>query len=334
MKKIFCFGELLLRLSPMSGGQWIREASMSAYIGGAELNVATALAMWGLPVKYSSALPVNSLSDEIKAFLSNKRIDISAIHAIDGRIGIYFLPAGSDLKGAGVIYDREGSSFSKLKPGMVDWEHLLDDCGWFHFSAISPALNEQVAAVCREGLEVASRKGLTISVDLNFRSKLWNYGLSPTAVMPDLIKFCDVIMGNNWSAESLAGIISVLKSSEGASGEQLHEAASVSMSGMKERFPKAKCIAYTFRLTEKYWACLHLATGFYQSKQYKVSETVDKAGSGDCFMAGLIYGHMHRMQPQEMIEFAAAAAVGKLLERGDATQQTVEMIKEKMLSNG
>ena len=334
MKKIFCFGELLLRLSPMAAGQWIQEASMSAYLGGAELNVANALAGWELPVKYSSALPDNSLSGDIKAHLVTKKIDISAIHAIDGRIGVYFLPAGTDLKSAGVIYDREGSSFSKLKPRMINWEKVLEDCGWFHFSAISPALNEQVAAVCKEGLEVASRKGLTISVDLNYRSKLWNYGVSPTTVMPDLIKHCDVIMGNNWSAESLAGVRSIISSSEGVSDEQLQDAASVSMSEMKQRFSKAQCIAYTFRLPGKYWACMQLGSNFYRSGQYKILKTVDKAGSGDCFMAGLIYGHAHSMEPQETIQFATAAAVGKLQERGDATRQTVEMITQKMVSDG
>ncbi|HWJ24990.1 MAG TPA: PfkB family carbohydrate kinase [Flavisolibacter sp.] len=176
MKKVFCFGELLLRMSPELGGAWIRNAHMPVFVGGAELNAATALARWNVPVAYGTALPENALAEEICRSLEGKGIDTSRIIFSGKRIGCYYLPQGADLKNAGVIYDREYSSFSQLKPGQIDWDRLLKDVEWFHFSAISPALNADVAVICKEALQAASEKGITISVDLNYRAKLWQYG--------------------------------------------------------------------------------------------------------------------------------------------------------------
>ncbi|HYK55470.1 MAG TPA: sugar kinase, partial [Flavisolibacter sp.] len=201
MKRIFCFGELLLRLSPQLEGKWIKEHSMPVFIGGAELNAATALARWDVPVAYGTALPDNYLSKEIIAAVQQKNIDTRKIIFNGNRIGTYYLPQGADLKNAGVIYDRAHSSFWDLQPGQMNWEEVFTDVDWFHFSAISPALNANVAAVCKEAVEAARKKGITISVDLNYRAKLWQWGKQPLEVMPELVQNCDVIMGNLWAAE-------------------------------------------------------------------------------------------------------------------------------------
>ncbi|RYZ61477.1 MAG: sugar kinase, partial [Proteobacteria bacterium] len=111
MKKILCFGELLLRLSPRLGGAWINDAEMPVFVGGAELNVARALARWGQPVGYGTALPDHSLANEVIDFVKQQGIDVSAIRRSGSRIGTYYLPQGADMKNAGVIYDRAYSSF-------------------------------------------------------------------------------------------------------------------------------------------------------------------------------------------------------------------------------
>jgi len=157
MKKVFCFGEILLRMSPDIKGEWIKNSSMSVYIGGAELNVVNALAKWNVPVQYCTATPNIYLSKAIIESLQQNNIDISKIIFSGDRIGAYYLAQGTDLKNAGVIYDRAHSSFSALQPGTIDWDEMLKDADWFHFSAISPALNENVAVVCKEALEVASK---------------------------------------------------------------------------------------------------------------------------------------------------------------------------------
>ena len=181
--KICSFGEILLRYAPDINGDWLKKQSMSCYIGGAELNVASALAKWGLPVKYITAVPENYLGHALVDFVEGKNIQQSDIVFSGSRVGAYYLPVGLELKHAGVIYDRAHSAFSELQPGQLNWEKILADCSWFHFSALSPALNENVAVVCKEALELASKKGLTIYVDLNYRSKLWQYTSSPAPIM-------------------------------------------------------------------------------------------------------------------------------------------------------
>ncbi|MEY4381278.1 MAG: hypothetical protein RJA92_658, partial [Bacteroidota bacterium] len=166
MKKVFCFGEILLRMSPVLDQAWINNASMPVHIGGAELNVAKALAGWKQPVTYMSAMPDNYLSKEIAASIAACNIGVEAMQFCGDRIGVYFLPQGADLKNAGVIYDRAHASFSTaLFPGKINWDQLFKGSDWFHFSAISPALNEQAAALCLDALQAAKRLGLTISVD-------------------------------------------------------------------------------------------------------------------------------------------------------------------------
>lgn len=329
MSKVICLGELLLRLSPQLSLQWINEASMPVYVGGAELNVATALARWDVPVSYCTALPDNYLSREIISSVNKRNIETGAIVLTGDRIGIYYLPQGLDLKNAGVIYDRAHSSFASLKPGQIDWDQVLDNVSWFHFSAINPALNDQVAAVCKEALQYAERKGIFTSVDLNYRAKLWQYGKEPMEVMPDLVQYCDLVMGNIWAAEKMLGITIDLP---GKSKEAYLQQAERTSQAIVKRFSKCQQVANTFRFDGDagltYYATLLKNNKFYTSKEYITSQVVDKVGSGDCFMAGLIFGNLNQLPDQEVIDFAAAAAYTKLFIKGDATTAGAEEIKK------
>jgi 2-dehydro-3-deoxygluconokinase len=327
---VLCFGEILLRMSPVLRRDWIHKASMPVYIGGAELNVATALARWDTPVKYCTAMPDHYLSHEILEELKSHNIDVSPVYFSGQRIGTYYLPQGADLKNAGVIYDRAHSSFATLQPGMIDWDKVLQGCSWFHFSAISPALNENAALVCKEALKVASAKGLTISVDLNYRAKLWQYGKQPDEIIPELVQYCTVIMGNIWSVETLLGLKSPIESSEGMTNADLEAAAGKSMMQLHQHYPKATSFGYTFRLDKDYWGVLQHGREMAVSKHFKIDGIVDKVGSGDCFMAGLIYGLYYGQKPKDTINYAAAAAFGKLHEFGDATRQTVDQVKARI----
>jgi len=334
MKTVFCFGELLLRLSPVLNGEWIHKAAMPVFIGGAELNVAQALSRWSVPVSYGTALPDNYLSKEISAHVETLGIDTTAIQYTGNRIGTYYLPQGADLKNTGVIYDRAYSSFYELKPGQIDWEELLKDKSWFHFSAISPALNENVAMVCKEGLQVATKMGLYISVDLNYRAKLWQWGKHPIDVMPDLVQYCDLVMGNLWAAEKMLGI--PITSDSISSKEEYIEQAELSSQTICNRFTNCKEVANTFRFDKEigltYYATLYKHNHLYVSNEHQTAAVVDKVGSGDCFMAGLIYGNYNRLLPQEIIDFAAAAAFNKLFVKGDATTTSVDEIKKGYLN--
>src|SRR5437879_4585383 len=164
---VLSFGELLLRISPDEGGYWLKENSFPFYIAGAELNVATALALWNIPSRYITALPDNGMSKQIVNYLGRQKIDMSPVIYQGSRLGLYFLTKGQDLKNDALIYDRAHSAFSELKPGMIDWDKEFEGVSWFHFSAICPAINQNIADVCKEALIAASGKNITISVDLN-----------------------------------------------------------------------------------------------------------------------------------------------------------------------
>lgn len=332
MNKVVCFGEVLLRLSPGLNQQWIRSEMTPVYIGGSELNVASALALWGIPVKCLSALPDNYLSKEIIQEIYDRKIE-PAIHFSGARVGIYYLPAGADIQHAGVIYDRDHSSFSHLKPGMINWEEVFEGAFWFHFSAISPALNKNMVAVCHEAIDAALKKKMSISIDLNYREKLWQYGQKACNIMPDLVHKCNVVMGNIWAAENLLGLRSAIKDSRGLSSKELSDAAEESMQQLQGAYPNLQTVAYTFRLPGVYFGILRQNTHTTISKQFLLKECVDQVGSGDCFMAGLIYG-LRRQQPlRDTIDFAAAAAAGKLAEKGDSTKNTISNVL-KIVQNG
>lgn len=321
--KVLCFGELLLRISPGAHHSQADNQPMIMYIGGAEANVATALAKWNVPVKYCTVLPDNFVSHHMISYLESKGIENAAVLSGNKRIGIYYLEKGADLKGS-VVYDRDHSSFSEIKRGTIDWEKILADVSWLNFSAISPALNEQVADVCLEALEAAKKKNITISLDLNYRSRLWKYGKQPQQVMPALVEYCDVIMGNIWSANSLLGIPVDEHIHDKRSKHAYLDHAKFTSREIMKLFPKCKIVANTFRFDDEhhevlYHSCLHINDQQYQSNELKCNNVVDRSGSGDCFMAGLIYGLYNSHEPQDILNYASAAAVRKLQEPGDAT---------------
>jgi 2-dehydro-3-deoxygluconokinase len=333
--KVLSFGELLLRVCPDSEGIWLNSNTLPFYIGGAEVNVARALSLWNIPSAYMTVMPDNSMSQQILEFLRSENIDTSGIILQGERLGLYYLTRGKDLKNAAVIYDRKHSSFAELKTGVVSWDEVFQDVTWFHFSAISPALNQHTADVCKEALKAASRRGITISVDLNYRSKLWQYGKLPAEIMPELVQHCDMIMGNIWAAGTMLDIPPDENLKEGSSKESYIAQAERSSIAMMKRFPSCKAVANTFRFDQKegvkYYSSLYTGGKLYSSSEYNSGKIIDKVGSGDCYMAGLIYGFYTHLSAKETIEFATAAAFSKLKVEGDATNKTVQNINEEII---
>ncbi len=330
-KKVLCFGELLLRISPAYSEDIADKQPMTLYMGGAEANAATALAGWQVPVKYCTVLPDNFMSRHVTEYLEYKGIFTSSILYAGNRIGVYYLERGADLKGS-MVYDRDRSSFSELKTGMIDWDRVLRDVSWFNFTAISPALNQNVADVCMEAVEAASRKNITISVDLNYRARLWKYGKQPIEIMPKLAEYCDVIMGNIWSANTLLGTHIDENIHDKKSKQAYMDHAKATSLEIMKMFPKCKTVANTFRFDSQadllYYTTLFKDNQLYISPEFTAEQVIDRSGSGDCFMAGLIYGLYHNNQPQEVLDYATAAAFGKLQEHGDSTGQDVLTVKK------
>jgi 2-dehydro-3-deoxygluconokinase len=308
----------------------LQKNELPAFVGGAEANVASALALWGQPVGYCTALPDNYLSRQLADYLLKKNIDTSSIHYSGSRVGVYYLQQGTDVKNRGVVFDRAGSSFAQLQKGMIDWERVFEGINWFHFSAIAASLTASAAEVCEEALQVASAKGITISVDLNYRNKLWQYGKQPIDIMPGLVNYCDMVMGNIWAANVMLGIsIDESLINQDTKNAYLEQVTQTSKT-IQQRFPKVKTVANTFRF-DRNEGILYYTTLFtdkiFVSAEYTADKVLDKVGSGDCFMGGLVYGLINNHPHQQTVDFATAAAYNKLFIKGDTTSQTVNEIK-------
>ena len=330
---VLCFGELLLRLAPDLQGKWLDKNALDIYVGGAELNVAMALAKWNIPVSYCTCLPDNYLTGDILSELKQKNIHTDSVLLSGDRIGTYYLEHGSDLKAGSVIYDRANSSFGQLTTGMFHWDLILQNIDWLHFSAISPALNERVAAVCLELLQAASKKNIKISIDLNYRPKLWKQR-NPHDVMSELLPYCDLVMGNIWAAHDLLGIPLDHRLVESNTQADFLQHAKFTSSKILKRFARVKEVACTFRFPEnkgvRYFGSLFTENHQVVSSVYQSDYVMDRVGTGDCFMAGLIYGMRRQLPEAEVIGFAAAAGFGKFFEKGDHTQQEVAGIYHTM----
>ncbi len=334
MGKVLSFGELLLRICPDGDGEWLATNKLPFYVGGAELNVATALALWNIPSAYFTALPVNFMADQLIGYMDSCNIDTTAIYHGGDRIGLYYLPKGKDLKNAGVIYDRANSSFASLKTNSINWDKVFDGISWFHFSAICPALNQDAADVCLEAVKAASKRGITISIDLNYRAKLWQYGKHPVEIVPELAKYCDLIMGNIWAAEKMLDIRLPDSVNETTEKDAFIAQAKITSAAIRQHYPKCKWVANTFRFDYnkgiKYYTTLYLNDELFVSKEYKSASILDKVGSGDCFMAGLIYGFYQNNEPLITLNFATAAAFNKLFIPSDCTTATVADVNQTL----
>jgi len=329
---VLCFGEVMIRLSLPPGSSWLQEQYLHANLAGAECNVAIALAKWGMPVNYCTALPANNpATTSILGFLQDKNVGTGLVQLNGSRVGVMYVQQGTDSREGGVTYDRKYSSFGELLPGMINWDEVLQGVSWFHFTAISPALGENTAAVCLEAIKAARILGIPISIDLNFRPTLWKYGKKPVEVIPALAEYCDVIMGNIWSAHTLLGIALDEALVAANTKETYLQHAEITGKAIKERFPTCKAIALTFRFNTLpagilYYGCLFTNGTLYTSGDFVADSIKDKIGSGDCFMAALIFALRNGFAPADIIEFAAAAAFGKLQEKGDFTNHSIENI--------
>jgi len=327
-KRIVTFGEILLRLSPPSHLRLTQATSFDLYYGCAEANVAASLSKFGLPVKFITAVPPNELGESSISMLRSFGVD--PVVKIQGkRLGIYYFEQGASERPGKVVYDREDSSFSMLKKGMVDWETIFEDADWFHWSGITPSLSLDLAELCEEALLIASKKGLTISADLNYRPTLWKYGKNANEIMPNLVKHCDLLLGGVDETEKVLGI----KVQEKDTKEMI-------FANWMKAFPKLKNIVTTQRIAANA-SSNGISASFWNGKEllhsqkYNVSHIIDRIGSGDAFMAGIIYGMITWPNDnQTALEFAVAATCLKHSISGDINLATVTEINALMSGSG
>jgi len=333
--KIVTFGEIMMRLSPPGYQRFTQARAFDVIYGGGEANVAVSLANYGLPVDFVTRLPQNDLGSACLRFLREQGVGVEHIVRGGERLGIYYLEMGAVARGSKVVYDRAGSALATIEPGMVDWDAAFEGASWFHWTGITPAISQGAAAACLEAIQIAKKKGLTISCDLNYRKKLWKWGKQPGEVMPELVSYCDVAIGNEEDAAKVFGIHAA--DTDVTSGQVDAAKYRQVCEALHQRFPALQTIAITLRgsisASHNTWSGILWDQGqVYTAPTYDITHIVDRVGGGDSFMGGLIYGLLSYGDDKgRALDFAVAASCLKHTIFGDFNMVSVEEV-EKLAS--
>ncbi|WP_298778503.1 sugar kinase [uncultured Polaribacter sp.] len=338
MGKVVTFGEIMLRLAPQGFLRFSQANNFDAVYGGGESNVAVSLANYGVDVDFVTRLPKNDIGACAMMEMRKRGVGVDKIVYGGDRLGIYFLETGAVSRGSKVVYDRAHSAIAEIESGMIDWDSVFEGCEWFHWTGIIPAISQGAADVTLEALKAASAKGITISTDLNYRAKLWKFcdDAHREKIMTELTSYCDIVLGNEEDAEMHFGI-----KPEGISvqteGHNVKAEAFLSVcEQMMVKFPRAKKVITTLRgsisASHNTWAgVLYDGKTLYQTRQYQITDIVDRVGGGDSFMGGLIYGLLkYPEDDQNALDFAVAASCLKHTIKGDANLVTVSEVEKLM----
>ena len=312
-------GEVLLRLSPPGAERFFQTPILRATFGGSEANVGVSLAAWGHAVRVLTVLPPHEIGDAALEALRGKGLDTSFVRKAGRRLGIYFAETGSGPRPSRIVYDRDHSGLAEARPGDFDWDKALAGFDWFHVSGITPALSASAAALTAEAVAAARRLGLAVSIDLNYRAKLWRYGPAAPEVMTALVRDADLLFGNEEDCQRALGMSGPASAADGRLDPAVYEALSA---GVLETFPSLSRVAITLRESrgadENGWtAVLRSRTGYWTGSSYVLRPIVDRIGTGDAFAAGLIHGLKALPGEREALEFALGASALKHTIPGD-----------------
>jgi 2-dehydro-3-deoxygluconokinase len=325
----------MLRLKSPGFEKLMQTPQLEATFGGGEANVAVSLANFGLDAAFVTALPENDLGLACRNEVRKFGVDVSQIKLMPGRMGIYFLEAGANQRPSKVIYDRANSAIATAPKGSLDWDAAFEGGDWFHISGITPALSESASELALEAVQKAKAHGLTVSCDLNYRSKLWKYGKAAPEVMGELVKFVDVCIANEEDIQKSLGITSDVDVSAGKLKADVYQRLAQQV---MERYPNVSKVAITLReslsASQNNWStCIYDGETLTTSQKYAITDIVDRVGGGDSFSAGLIYGLLMKDTPQEALEFATAASCLKHSIYGDFNRVTVAEVERLMGGN-
>ena len=331
--KVVCFGELMLRLAPNGYYRFFQNDQMQATFGGGEANVAVSLANYGLDSSYVTKLPTHAIGQAAVNSLRYFGVDTKDIVRGGDRVGIYYLEKGASQRSSVCIYDRANSAIALAKREDFSWKEILKGADWFHFTGITPALGENVAQITLDALKVCKEMGITVSCDLNYRSKLWSKE-EANKTMSELCKYVNVCIANEEDAKDVFGIEA--DNTDITGGKLNHEGYKEVAEKLVERF-NFKAVAITLRTSitanDNDWAAM-----LYKDNEFSFSRThhlhiVDRVG-GDSFGGGLIYALLNNYSNQDAIEFAVAASALKHSVEGDYNRVTVDEVKKLASGNG
>ncbi len=329
MKKYITFGEIMLRLKSPNHERFFQSPLLEATFGGGEANVAVGLARFGLNTAYVSVIPDNSIGDACLGELKRHNVNTTLIVRKGERLGVYFLEAGANQRPSKIVYDRSHSAIAEARAGDIDWDKIFDGASWFYITGITPAISLSVSELSLEAVKKAREKGITISCDLNFRKKLWKYGKSAPEVMGELVKYADIVIGNEEECQKALGVKVDIDVESGRLQAKKYKKLTDKVLSL---YPNIKKIAITLRESHSanyngWSAVLNNREEFLISKKYEIYDIVDRVGAGDTFAAGLIYGFNKLDNDKEALEFAVAASCLMHSIPGDLPLLSVEEVK-------
>ena len=317
MAKVITMGEIMLRLSTPNNEKFIQADEFDVNYGGGEANVAVSLANYGHDAYFVSKLPKHEIGQIAVNGLRRYGVNTEFIARGGDRVGLYYAETGASMRPSKVIYDRAHSAIAEADPSDFDFDKIMEGAQWFHWSGITPAISDKAAELTKLACEAAKRHGVTVSVDLNFRKKLWT-SEKAISVMRPLMKYVDVCIGNEEDAQLCLGF---KPDADVEGGKTDAEGYYGIFKGMMKEFG-FKYVVSTLReslsATHNGWkALIYDGKEFYQSKHYDINPIIDRVGGGDSFSGGLIHGLLTKETQGEALEFAVAASALKHTIPGD-----------------
>lgn len=332
MAKVITMGEIMLRLSTPNNEKFIQADEFDVCYGGGEANVAVSLANYGHDAEFVSAVPNNEIGECAIATMRKFGVATKNIAKCGERLGIYFLETGSAMRASKVVYDRAYSSISTATEADFDFDAIFEGAEWFHFTGITPAVSDSAAVLTEKALIAAKKHGVKVSVDLNFRKKLWS-SEKAQEVMTNLMQYVDVCIGNEEDAELVLGFKP--GETDVTSGELELAGYKSIFEQMVEKFNFEYCVSslrVSNSASDNGWsACIYSreTKEFYHSKEYSIRPIVDRVGGGDSFAAGVICGMLDKKDFKAALEYGVAASALKHTIPGDfnlVTRSEVETL--------
>jgi 2-dehydro-3-deoxygluconokinase len=319
MKAIVTFGEIMLRLSPPGKEKLFQSPVLQAFFGGGEANVAVSLAQFGRDARFVSILPANEIGDAAVSDLRRFGVDTRSIVRKGGRMGVYFAETGANQRPSKVIYDRSHSAIAEAKPGDIDWDRVFEGVIWFHTTGITPAISQSSADLTLEAVRKAKEKKIAVSIDFNYRGKLWKYGKTAPEVMGEIVRYADLGIANEEDCQKSLGIDAGIDVNKGKLDPDAYGRLAEKVMNV---FPNLERIAITMRESHSadhngWGAVLRNRKEFIVSRRYEITHIVDRIGGGDSFSAGLIHGLNALQSDREALDFAVAASALKHSIPGD-----------------
>jgi 2-dehydro-3-deoxygluconokinase len=333
-KKVVTLGEIMLRLSTPDYKRFVQSDTFEVTYGGGEANVAAAICNYGENGTFVTKVPNNAIGQSAINHLRRYGVDTQHIARGGERLGIYFLETGASMRASQVIYDRAHASIADVDASEFDFDKIFEGADWFHTTGITPALSDKAAALTEAALKAAKAKGITTSIDLNYRKKLWSKEKA-REVMSKLCKHVDVCIGNEEDADTTLGFKAA--HTDVTKGELNLDGFKDVFKQMKDKFGFkfiASSLRESYSASDNGWSALvYDGTDFHHTKKYNV-RIIDRVGSGDSFASGLIYGLVTGMSMVDASEFGVAASALKHTIPGDLNHATLSDVKELVGGDG